>query len=100
MFHNRFKLVASAVMLATMSTAALAEEVLAKAAEPTPEWTFPNSVSLVSDYIFRGQSQSWGQPSLQAMVEADHQSGFYVGLAAATVSDKWLPGANVEVNRH
>jgi hypothetical protein len=32
------------------------------------------------------------------MIEADHKSGFYVGLAMATVSDKWLPGANVEVD--
>ena len=54
MFQPRFKLVAAAVILATMSTAAVAEDALAKAAEPAPEWTFPNSVSLVSDYIFRG----------------------------------------------
>jgi len=98
MFRHGFKLTGAAVILACLSAPAAAEEVLAKAAEPTPDWTFPNNVSLVSDYIFRGQSQSWGKPSLQALIEADHKSGFYVGLSAETVSDKWLPGANVEVD--
>ena len=98
MFQHRFKLTSAALILACLSSTAVAEDVLAKAAEPAPDWTFPNSISLVSDYIFRGQSQSWGKPSLQAMVEADHKSGFYIGVAAASVSDKWLPGANVEVD--
>ena len=98
MFQHRFKLTTAAFVLACLSAPAVAEDALAKAVEPTPDWTFPNNVSLVSDYIFRGQSQTWGKPSLQAMIEADHKSGFYIGLAAATVSDKWLPGANVEVD--
>jgi uncharacterized protein (TIGR02001 family) len=70
----------------------------APAAEPTPDWTFPMSISLVSDYIFRGQSQTWGRPAAQFSVEADHKSGFYAGFFLSNVSDHWLPGANVETD--
>ncbi len=68
------------------------------AATPTPDWTFPMTVSFVSDYIFRGQSQTWGRPALQFGIEADHKSGFYAGFAASNVSDDWLPGADVETD--
>jgi hypothetical protein len=68
----------------------------AQAAEPAPEWTFPTSISVVSDYIFRGQSQTWGKPAAQFSFEADHASGFYAGFFASNVSERWLPGATVE----
>jgi hypothetical protein len=61
-------------------------------------WTFPASVTLLSDYIFRGQSQTWGKPALQAGIEADHSSGFYAGVALSNVSDHWLAGANTELD--
>jgi uncharacterized protein (TIGR02001 family) len=61
-------------------------------------WTFPVNVGVVSDYIFRGQSQTWGKPALQVSAEADHASGAYVGVAASNVSDHWLPGATVELD--
>ncbi len=79
---------------------AVAPAVATPAAAPaaTPDWTFPMSVGFVSDYIFRGQSQSWGKGSLQASIEADHASGFYGGLSIESVSDKWLPGANLETD--
>jgi uncharacterized protein (TIGR02001 family) len=63
-----------------------------------PDWRFPLSVTLVSDYIFRGQSQSWGRPALQFSAEAVHRSGFYAGFFASNVSDHWLPGASVETD--
>ncbi len=74
-----------------------------KAAEPakeeaTPDWTFPANFTLVSDYIFRGQSQTWGRAAAQFTIEADHKSGFYAGFFSSNVSDQWLPGANLEVD--
>jgi uncharacterized protein (TIGR02001 family) len=84
--------------LSSMSFNAYAEEAPAAAAEPTPDWTFPMSVSLVSDYIFRGQSQTWGRPAAQFAFEADHKSGFYAGFFLSNVSDHWLPGAKVETD--
>jgi uncharacterized protein (TIGR02001 family) len=84
--------------LSPMSFNAYAEDAPAAAAEPTPDWTFPMSVSLVSDYIFRGQSQTWGRPAAQFAFEADHKSGFYAGFFLSNVSDHWLPGAKVETD--
>ncbi len=94
MFPTRRTLpaVISAALLASLFAAAPAR------AEDTPTWTFPTSVSLVSDYIFRGQSQSWGKPALQFSTEADHASGAYAGFAASTVSKHWLPGAAMETD--
>jgi uncharacterized protein (TIGR02001 family) len=80
------------------SQAVMAEEAAAPAAAPTPTWTFPSSVSLVSDYIWRGQSQTWGNPAVQAGIEADHISGAYAGFWASNVSSNWLPNANVETD--
>jgi uncharacterized protein (TIGR02001 family) len=70
----------------------------AAAAAPAPTWTFPGSVSLVSDYIWHGQTQSWGHPAVQAGIEVDHASGFYAGVWASNVSSHWLPNANLETD--
>jgi len=90
----------------TLPLAAMAEDAApevaaapaAAAAAPTPDWTFPASMSFVSDYIFRGISQTWGKPAAQFGIEADHKSGFYAGFAASNVSDQWLAGANLETD--
>lgn len=76
----------------------MADEVAPAIATVTPDWTFPMTVGAVSDYIFRGQSQSWGKFSFQGSIEADHSSGFYTGLSLESVSDRWLPGANLEAD--
>lgn len=83
-------------MGAALPATVMAEDAAAPAA--TPDWTFPASISFVSDYIFRGQSQTWGRPAAQFAIEADHKSGFYAGFAASNVSDEWLPGANLETD--
>lgn len=61
-------------------------------------WTFPASISIVSDYIFRGQTQTWGKPALQLGLEANHQSGFYAALWGSNVTSDWLPGASLEAD--
>lgn len=88
--------VLSALCVPTLSFAA--DTVAATEAAVTPDWAFPMTVGYVSDYIFRGQSQTWGKPSLQASLEANHKSGAYAGLFMASVSDKWLPGASLETD--
>ena len=94
----RKSLLTLAVLSALASQVAFAEEAAAPAAAPTPTWTFPSSVSVVSDYIWRGQSQTWGNPAVQAGIEADHVSGAYVGFWGSNVSSNWLPNANVEMD--
>ena len=89
----------SLLLVAVLGTLASSQAVMAaEAAAATPTWTFPTSVSLVSDYIWRGQSQTWGNPAVQAGIEADHVSGAYVGFWGSNVSSNWLPNANVEMD--
>lgn len=68
----------------------------------TPEtpsgFAFSGSLTLVNDYVWRGQSQTWGKSALQFGVEASHASGVYAGLWASNVSDQWVPGAHVETD--
>lgn len=66
--------------------------------DQAPAWSFPASISLVSDYIFRGQTQTWGNPALQLSIEADHQSGFYASFWGSNVTSDWLPGARLEAD--
>jgi uncharacterized protein (TIGR02001 family) len=61
---------------------------VAASAAPAPEWTTPGSVTLASDYVFRGLTQTNTDPALQAGIEFDHASGFYAGAWASNIS--WL----------
>lgn len=71
----------------------------AHAAESTsPEMVVNGSVAVVSDYIGRGLSQTWGKPALQASIEAAHISGVYAGLWSSTVSSQWVPGTHLETD--
>lgn len=89
----------SLLLVAVLGTLASSQALMAaEATAATPTWTFPTSVSLVSDYIWRGQSQTWGNPAVQAGIEADHVSGAYVGFWGSNVSSHWLPNANVEMD--
>ena len=81
-------------LVSIISVQALAQE----KTTPEPNWTYPINVSLLSDNIFRGQSQTWGKPALQFSAEADHKGGFYAGFFASNVSDNWIPGATVETD--
>lgn len=104
--HKKLISLAVAGAFAALSGVAMAEDAApaapaaapAEAAAPAPDWTFPASISFVSNYIFRGQSQSWGKPAAQLSIEADHKSGFYAGFAGSNVSDQWLPGADLETD--
>ena len=46
------------------------------------------NISIVSDYAFRGISQTDQRPALQGGFDYEHDSGFYIGLWASNVS--WL----------
>lgn len=88
----------SLLVVAVLGAWSLPSVVVAEEAAETPSWTFPTSVALVSDYIFRGQTQTWGKPAAQVTVEANHKSGFYAGFFGSNVSDQWLPGAQLETD--
>jgi uncharacterized protein (TIGR02001 family) len=61
-----------------------------------PSWSVSGSAGVVSDYVARGLSLSWGQPALQADIEVEHDSGFYIGASGSSVSRRLYPGARLE----
>ena len=40
----------------------------------------------VTDYVYRGISQTRGRPALQGLMEVSHESGFYIGAFASNVA--------------
>ena len=88
----------SLAVLGALSVPTISFAADAAPAVATPDWTFPSSIGMVSDYIWRGQTQTWGKPAVQAGIEADHVSGFYAGVWGSNVSSHWLPNANLETD--
>ncbi len=76
------KLIAALVAGALTSVSAFAEDA------PSP-LTF--NVGVVSDYLFRGVSQTHGDPALQGGVDYAFSNGFYVGAWGSTIS--WVKDA-------
>ncbi len=70
----------AAVIGIGMSGAALAEE----AADDGFPGTFSGSVTLASEYVFRGISMSDEDPAIQGSLNWQHDSGAYVGVWASS----------------
>jgi uncharacterized protein (TIGR02001 family) len=74
--------------------------VQAQTKAPEPDYTLTGNISLVTDYRYRGISQSRLKPALQGTVDFAHKSGFYVGAFATNI--KWIKDgggdANVEID--
>lgn len=72
---------------------ALAAPALVMAEETSP-LTF--NVGVVSDYLFRGVSQTHGKPAIQGGVDYAFSNGFYVGAWASNITwvkDNWGKGS-------
>ncbi|MBF0190697.1 MAG: hypothetical protein HQL99_06040 [Magnetococcales bacterium] len=61
---------------------------LAADAAPASPHTVTANVGAVSNYLFRGLTQTWDNPALQAGVDYSHATGWYAGLWASSISDK------------
>jgi uncharacterized protein (TIGR02001 family) len=71
----------------------------AAAAAPASPHTFTGNMSLVSDYRFRGISQTFKQPAIQGGFDYSHTSGFYVGNWDSNVnSGAGYPGGSIEMD--
>jgi uncharacterized protein (TIGR02001 family) len=57
-------------------------------AQAAPESSLSFNVGAVTDYRYRGISQSRNQPAIQGGVDYADKSGFYVGAWASTI--KWI----------
>jgi uncharacterized protein (TIGR02001 family) len=57
-------------------------------AAPEPDYTLSANVGVVSDYRYRGISQTRLKPALQGGADFAHKSGFYLGTWLSTI--KWI----------
>lgn len=78
----------------TASGAAIAGETTTPAAESPHSFSY--NISLTSQYIFRGLTQTGEEPALQGGVDYAHDSGFYAGVWATNIS--WLEDADAYDN--
>ena len=83
MNKHTLTLLATAATLAALHGAARAED--------APASPFSFNVGAVSDYRYRGISQTRLKPALQGGVDYAHASGFYLGAWASTI--KWIKDA-------
>jgi uncharacterized protein (TIGR02001 family) len=86
--------IASAALLLMAATPALAQE-----EEPAPPVTVSGSAALVSDYRFRGVSQTDKEMAVQAGFTVSHESGFYIGTWGSNLAG-WgtFGGSNMELD--
>lgn len=62
--------------------------VMAQAKAPEPDYTLAFNVGAVSDYRFRGISQTSFDPAIQGGADFSHKSGLYAGVWASNI--KWI----------
>jgi uncharacterized protein (TIGR02001 family) len=62
--------------------------VLAQAKAPEPDYTISYNIGAVTDYRYRGISQTRLRPALQGGADFSHKSGFYVGTWLSTI--RWI----------
>jgi uncharacterized protein (TIGR02001 family) len=77
--------------------AAFAAPGIAAAQAPAPSPVAGN-VSLVSDYRFRGLTQTFEEPALQGGFDYAHSSGFYLGNWNSSISDTFYAGSPLEMD--
>jgi uncharacterized protein (TIGR02001 family) len=87
-----------AVTLAALTSGAATTAMAADPKAPAPDFEISGNFALVSDYRFRGISQTNRDPALQGGFDLAHKSGFYAGTWASNVSQWANPGGSMEVD--
>lgn len=94
------------LLAASLATAAFSVPQLAAAqaaapaaAAPASPHTFTGNLGIVTDYRFRGISQTFKQPAIQGGVDYSHESGFYVGNWNSSINTgAGFPGGSIEMD--
>jgi uncharacterized protein (TIGR02001 family) len=67
------------------------------------DFTPSSNVSLVSDYLYRGISQTGTNPAIQGGFDLAHSSGFYAGVWGSSISwlgDAGIPNSGTEIDTY
>jgi uncharacterized protein (TIGR02001 family) len=82
-----------------MNKIALACGVALLGASAVAQAEFSANVSLVSDYVFRGITQTDNDPAIQGGFDYSHDSGFYAGVWASSISES-VYGTSMELDTY
>ena len=83
---------------AISAAAALPGLAQAQAAAQSPH-SLSGNMAVVTDYRFRGISQTYGQPAIQGGIDYSHASGFYLGNWNSSVSGiSFSSGGGIEMD--
>lgn len=91
----RFSTIAFTLAACAAAHPAMAQDVT----DPPPPVTVSGSIGVVSDYRFRGVSQTDKEVAVQGGITLSHESGFYVGTWGSNLAG-WgtFGGANLELD--
>lgn len=93
------KLTRNLVLAGVASMPAVLAGTPAMAADaPASPHTFTSNVALVSNYIFRGLSQTFGKPAIQGGMDYAHANGLYAGVWGSSISSQQYAGGNTELD--
>lgn len=93
------KLTRTLVLAGMASMPAVLSSAPAMAADaPTSPHTLTANVGLVSNYIFRGLTQTFGKPAIQGGMDYSHASGAYAGLWGSSISSHQYAGGSSEID--
>lgn len=87
-----------ASMIGLSALALVASAAPALAQDDTKDFTLTGSAALVSDYRFRGISQSGKRLAAQASATLTHSSGFYGSFWASSIDDYVAAGSDTELD--
>ena len=87
-----------AVTLAALTSGAATTALAADPKAPEPDFTISGNFGLVSDYRFRGVSQTNEKPAAQGGFDFTHKSGIYLGTWASNVSQWANAGGSMEID--
>ncbi|GAA5232838.1 hypothetical protein FOZ76_01895 [Verticiella sediminum] len=85
-------------LLAAILASVISPAAFAQTAATTSPHSFSANVGLVSDYRFRGFTQTNLRPAIQGGFDYEHASGFYAGNWNSNVADELFPGGNIEMD--
>jgi uncharacterized protein (TIGR02001 family) len=85
------------IAAALSAAAALPGVANAQAAASSPH-TLTGNMAIVTDYRFRGISQTFGQPAIQGGIDYSHASGFYLGNWNSSVSGNSYYDGSIEMD--
>ena len=77
-----------------LSTLVLSGAVMAQA-QAEPDYTLSYNIGAVTEYRYRGISQTGKKPALQGGIDFAHKSGFYLGTWASTI--RWIKDSSNDV---